>query len=126
VYPNTVCWSASVKEGSFKHYFNIQTNMKSTALILLFGTFIFTGLRAQEVTKQDSYPYWTISKDVQRVQYKHIRLKPSTIVTGNGQWMISKGVHRPTKDISPVVVQTGGRPTWFISKGIARMQAEKK
>jgi hypothetical protein len=100
--------------------------MKRTALILLFGAFGIVGAHAQEAVKKDSYPYWTISKDVQRIQYKDIQLAPSTIVTGNGQWVVSKGVHRAQDERATGNVQTGGRPTWFISKGVARQQAEKK
>lgn len=100
--------------------------MKRTALILLFGAFGVFAAHAQESVKKDSYPYWTISKDVQRVQYKNVQFVPSTIVTGNGQWTISKGVARAQDERATGNVQTGGRPTWFISKGVARQQAERK
>ena len=99
--------------------------MKRTALILLFGAFGLVAAQAQEPVKKDSYPYWSISKDVQRIQYKNIQFVPSSVVTGNGQWVISKGVHRAQADQRVGTVQTGGRPTWFISKGVARQQAER-
>jgi hypothetical protein len=100
--------------------------MKRTALILLFGALGAFTAQAQDSSKKDSYPFWTLSKDVQRIQYKNIQFTPSTVVTGNGQWVISKGVHQAQEAPVAANVQTGGRPTWFISKGVARFQAEKK
>ena len=100
--------------------------MKSTALILLFGTLGTFSVQAQDESKKNSYPFWTISKDVQRIQYKNIQFTPSRVVTGNGQWVISKGVHQAQEAPAAANVQTGGRPTWFISKGVARFQAEKR
>ncbi|RAW01197.1 hypothetical protein [Pseudochryseolinea flava] len=75
-------------------------------------------------SKTESYPYWTIAKGVQQLQFKDSDYKPSAIVTGNAGWTVSKGVNRST-DARTGSVQTGGRPTWFISKGVARQQAEK-
>ena len=77
-------------------------------------------------TTSESYPYWTISKGVQQLQFKNLEYKPAAIVTGNGGWTVSKGVHQTNANVAATGrVQTSGRPTWFISKGAARQQAER-
>jgi len=98
--------------------------MKKISIILLFAVALpFVG----SAQTKDNYPYWTISKDVQRIQYKNVELLPAKITTGNTAWNISKGVAQATasKDANVGKVTTSGYPTWTISKGVARMNAEK-
>ena len=102
--------------------------MKTTVIIFFFVAVATLHAQAQDTKKSDSFPYWTISKDVQRMQYKNIAFVPSTIVTGNNTWAISKGIQRVQADQRPTTsgsVVTGTRPTWYISKGVARFQAER-
>jgi hypothetical protein len=89
-------------------------------MALAAGTTLAT--QAQEV-KTDSYPYWAVSKDVQRTRFKDVRLVPMQIRTGNADWAISKGVQRAQPAPTGRVARTG-YPTWTISKGAARRQAE--
>ena len=73
----------------------------------------------------ESYPYWTISKSVQQLQFKNKQYVPSTIYTGDNNWAISKGVQRMNQSsTAQQKLKTGSRPTWYISKGAARFQAE--
>ena len=94
-------------------------------LALAAGTTLAT--QAQEV-KGDSWPYWAVSKDVQRARFKDVRFEPVQIRTGSADWAISKGVHRiqPAPASPAGRVAMGGYPTWTISKGAARQQAERK
>lgn len=101
--------------------------MKKLGLILavVVGTTLAT--QAQE-EKSDSWPYWSVSKDVQRTRFKDVRQAPVQIRSGNADWAISKGVHRvqqaPAAPAGKVAM--GGYPTWTISKGAARWRAENK
>ena len=101
--------------------------MKKFMFILALATGTTLATQAQE-GKSDSWPYWTISKDVQRTRFKNVRFEPVQIRSGNADWAISKGVHRvqPTPAAPTGRVTTGGYPTWTISKGVARQQAERK
>jgi hypothetical protein len=99
--------------------------MKKIALILfLAGTTSFYA-QAQDQVK-DSWPAWTISKDVHRIKFKNIAYTPAAIKSGNSDWVISKGVHRAKASTAAGNVSTSGYPTWTISKGVARQQAERK
>jgi hypothetical protein len=101
--------------------------MKKFVFIMTIVTSTTLATQAQE-GKSDSWPYWTISKDVQRTRFKDVRFEPAQIRSGNADWAISKGVHRvkPAPATSTGKVAMSGYPTWTISKGVARWQAERK
>ena len=73
--------------------------------------------------RQENYPYWAISKDVQRIQYRDVTFAPAKITTGTGGWVVSKGVQRKADGSQGTVTKTG-YPSWIISKGAARKQFE--
>jgi hypothetical protein len=99
-------------------------NMK-TMLSILCLTVACAFTATAQTAPTESYPYWTISKNVQQLQFKNKQYVPSTINTGNGNWTVSKGVQRINESpTAPSKMKTGSRPTWFISKGAARFQAE--
>lgn len=102
--------------------------MKTAAFILAF--FLVTAVSAQaQETRKDNWPYWTLSKGVQKIQHRNVTFAQPNIKTGNGDWAISKGVAKMNaqKSDKPVgTVVLGGYPTWTISKGVARMQATGK
>jgi hypothetical protein len=100
--------------------------MKKLGLILLFAGFGDIAANAQETPEKTSYPFWTISKDVQRLQFKNSVYVPSTLQTGDVP--VSKGIQQLHASRSPRragTVAMTGYPTWTISKGVARFQAEK-
>lgn len=91
--------------------------------------FFFAGITAMVANAQDapksSYPYWTISKDVQRMQYKNTIFTPAVISTGDAV-PVSKGVQQLQANKTSRrkdMISTNGYPTWTISKGAARFQA---
>ncbi|HEY9006600.1 hypothetical protein [Ohtaekwangia sp.] len=102
--------------------------MKRLGLVIILIA-VVTLVNAQDVkTKSESYPYWTISKDVQRLPYRNVKYIPAKISTGDLALNVSKGVQRLNAQRAPR--QTGyitmpGYPAWIISKGVARMQYEK-
>lgn len=96
--------------------------IKLLALFFLAPVFMAT---AQKTEKQDSYPYWAISKDIQRVQYKNTLHIPVKIALGDVRSSVSKSIHRNNGPVRQGTVSTTGYPTWTISKGIARQQAER-
>jgi hypothetical protein len=103
--------------------------MKQLILILGLAVCVTANTVAQNVTKKDSYPYWTLSKEVQRFQFKDVEYTPSVIATGNMLFTSSKGVQR-ISDKGQVTEKAGrvaftGTPSWVISKGVARMQYER-
>jgi hypothetical protein len=100
--------------------------MKASIVVLGF-VFVASGAFAQErVQKKSNYPYWTISKDIQRAQYKDIVRESATITTGDVSMFGSKGINkinaRPSRK---ELVSMKGMPSHVISKGVARMQYEK-
>ena len=101
--------------------------MKKFMLIMAIATGTTLATQAQEV-KTDSWPYWAVSKDVQRARFKDVRLVPLQIRSGNADWAITKGVQRaqPAPAAPTGRVAMTGYPTWTISKGAARMQMEGK
>jgi hypothetical protein len=102
--------------------------MKKLGLALLITGGTFIGADAQEQVS-DSWPYWSISKDVQRGKFRNITFIPVAIKTGNIDWTISKGVQRINKDVSGQARSTvvmNGYPAWTISKGAARMQYRRE
>jgi hypothetical protein len=75
--------------------------------------------------KTTTYPYWTISKDVQRMQFRGYQMEMPIVKTGNAIFS-SKGVHRfATKQEASGTVRMTGMPSYVISKGVARMQYER-
>lgn len=100
----------------------MKLTIKLLALFLLVPVFMAT---AQITEKKDSYPYWTISKDVQRAQYKNTLHIPGKIALGDVRSSVSKSIHRNNEPVRQGTVSTTGYPTWTISKGVARQQAER-
>lgn len=101
--------------------------MKKLSIIFFLSGFVAFAAQAQDnKERQDNYPYWTVSKGVQRMQFKDVTFLPARITTGNGGWVTSKGVHRTAASevASGTVVKTG-YPSWVISKGVARQQYER-
>lgn len=101
--------------------------MKKLSIIFLLSGLVAFTAQAQENKSQDNYPYWTISKDVQRIQFNNVTFLPAKITTGNAGWVTSKGVHRAaaTSEVASGTVAKSGYPSWVISKGVARQQFEK-
>lgn len=102
--------------------------MKKLILILSFlGVISFTSY-GQELRKSN-YPHWTISKDVHRMQYRTVQFVPATITTTNRSPAVTKGVTQYQASRGPELtgkVAMTGTPSWVISKGVARKQAERK
>jgi len=100
--------------------------MKKLSIILFLTGSLAFAVQAQDgKVPQDNYPYWTISKDVQRIPYRNVSLVPAKITTGTGGWVVSKNVHRQavSEETQGTVAKTG-YPSWIISKGVARKQFE--
>lgn len=98
--------------------------MKKLGLIVLVISGSVIGAMAQQ-TPAESWPYWAISKDVHKARFRNVRFVPAAIKTGNTDWIISKAVQQSkvTSQQSGTVQMTG-YPTWTISKGVARFNAE--
>lgn len=95
-------------------------------MIVCFLAALSTGAYAQEGENKNTYPYWTISKDVQRIQLVKEDAKAAEVVTGNADWTRSKGPASLLKDVQPKgKVVLGKTPSHVISKGVARMNAER-
>jgi hypothetical protein len=100
---------------------------------IIAGLYLIAGVSlnvfAQEGKTKTNYPYHLISKDVQRLQFRNYEFVPARISTGDLATLSSKGVNqinakKATQQTGTVV--TGGTPSWVISKGMARMQYERK
>lgn len=102
--------------------------MKKIIALLSLSLVVTVAFGQQNKMTKSNYPYWTISKDVQRMQYANVEYVPATITTGNSTVHISKGVNlvaaRPTSESRGLVKMTG-TPSHVISKGVARMQHER-
>lgn len=100
---------------------------KLSIIFLLSGLVAFTAQAQENKERQDNYPYWTITKGVQRMQFNNVTFLPAKITTGNAGWVTSKGVHRAaaTSEVASGTVAKTGYPSWVISKGVARQQFEK-
>ena len=102
--------------------------MKKMLFVIGFVAATSLAASAQQSTPE-SFPFHTISKPVQKIAYKNAEYVPAKITTGSPSPVISKGVHyatlrRPSKKAA--VLKTNGTPAWVISKGVARMQYERK
>jgi hypothetical protein len=99
-------------------------------IMILCCTFASAFVFAQaDEGKKSNYPYWTISKDVQRLQFRDIEFQPINITTGTQIIPVSKGVsfmHTNRNPQRAVVVKMTGMPSSVISKGVARMQYERE
>lgn len=102
--------------------------MKKIGLILLLAGVATLTYGQDTPVRKDNYPYWAISKGVQKMQFKDVTFAPAKVSVGDVAVTSSKGVNRiqaaSTTDRT-AVVRTTGYPTWTISKGVARMQAER-
>jgi hypothetical protein len=93
-------------------------------ILLLFACFISVASMAQQA---ESYPIWTISKDVQKIQFRNSQYTPSEVKTAT-QVPYAKGIavlqNRQTSKISRSI-RMDGMPSNVIQKGVARMQFER-
>jgi hypothetical protein len=100
--------------------------MKTVSLIILFVVASSMIVNAQDLNaKKDTYPVWTISKDVQRLQFRNVIFVPAKIALGDVSSVASKDVHKKSIEKRGGYVATNGYPTWTISKGVVRQQAER-
>lgn len=102
--------------------------MKKIGLILFLAAATTLTYGQDTEARKDNYPYWTISKGVQKMKYADVTFAPAKVTVGDAALTTSKGVNKiqaanATKRTA--VVRTSGYPTWTISKGVARMQAER-
>jgi hypothetical protein len=97
------------------------------AMILFCLTLAATFAYAQHGATKSNYPYQTISKDVQRIQYRNVQFQPATIKIGDVAQFSTKGISRvQRKQTTPSIeVKMNGMPSHVISKGVARMQYER-
>ena len=96
--------------------------MKKLIGTLLLLSIAATAGLAQEKEESSNYPYWTISKEVQRMQYKAVQFTPVVVTTG-GASAITKEVQKINYQPAKVVtVKMTGTPPHVISKGVARRQ----
>jgi len=104
--------------------------MKTSIAII---TLVFVGINAfgqdnqsQDNDRKTNYPYWIISKDVQKLQFNDAEYVATPAVTGFTP--LSKGVQlfsqTRSEDAGNQVKMTGV-PSSVISKGVARMQVER-
>ncbi len=99
---------------------------KILSLTFYFVTVLAVLANAQETSeKKDNYPAWAISKDVKRLQFKNITFVPATITLGDVASVASKDVQKKNSEKRSGYVAMNGYPTWTISKGVARQQAER-
>ena len=98
---------------------------KLSIIFFLIGSVTFAAQAQDGKTRQENYPYWTITKDVQRIPYRDVKLIPAKVTTGTGGWVVSKGVqsNAVADEVRGTVTKTG-YPSWIISKGVARRQFE--
>lgn len=98
---------------------------KIFAIAVLFGAFSLTA-NAQRQTS--TYPSWTLSKEVQKYQFRNVLYTPATVTTA-GAIVTSKGIANLQANRTPratAQVATKGIPSIAISKGVAKKQYESK
>lgn len=97
--------------------------MKKNILFLAFSVISAAALAQQA----ESYPTWTISKDVQKIQFRNALYTPAAVKTAT-TLPYAKGIviqnNRQT-DKKSVDVRMDGMPSSVIQKGVARMQYER-
>jgi hypothetical protein len=98
--------------------------MKKLSIVVLLVGFGLAAT-AQSNPRKDNYPYWTISKDVAKLQFKNVEYLPAKILVGDPAWTIAKIYTPASAKTSRGKVVTSGYPTWMISKGAARHQMER-
>jgi hypothetical protein len=99
--------------------------MKKYLLILSLLAISVIQVMGQSAAKYKSnYPYWTISKDIQRHQFRDVLYVPAAPATGDVAWVASKNVTHINRQRTFLSrpVKMGGTPVHVVSKGIARMQ----
>jgi hypothetical protein len=97
--------------------------MKRFMMVCVLASAAFVA-NAQQKDANDNYPYWTISKAVQRVQYQDVVHTPATVTVTDVATTVSKDVKRSESFGSSTVVVTGKRPSSSL-KGVAAMRASK-
>jgi hypothetical protein len=105
----------------------LMCDMK-TILVALFFTMASASAFGQDSLNQVTYPVWSISKPVQKLQYRNSVFKGARIYTGNA-WVLTKDVHQlqlvRNGRLETHRVKTGTSSSSFISKGVARMQYDR-
>ncbi|MBT1703601.1 hypothetical protein [Chryseosolibacter indicus] len=102
--------------------------MKKVVLVLSFVLVTVLVYGQESEAGKSTYPYWTISKDIQKFQLKDYQFTPATVQTGSLVWVQSKPVastYQQDKDVKPAKVVMTGTPASVISKDVARMQYER-
>jgi hypothetical protein len=104
--------------------------MKTLVLSMLFSAGVCFTSFGQAPQQTVSYPYWTISKDIQRMVFRNSVYVPARITTGDLLKVSGKGVHAISvksddNATKPQPVKTNGTPSWVVSKGVARWQYER-
>lgn len=100
--------------------------MKTLLIVAGLMVTCFT-MHGQDNGIKNTYPVWTISKDVQKLQFRNTENIAATAMTGNNSMVVSKGVHSTRQPESTITgrVNKTGTPAWVVSKGVARMQMKK-
>ena len=102
--------------------------MNALPIIALLVGFFAVEAMAQ-TTKKSNYPYYTISKEVARLQFKNIEHVPAKITLVSPVLTQSKGSTQllaKKEELSKErVLVRFGYPAWTISKGVARRQYER-
>jgi hypothetical protein len=98
--------------------------MKSLITICLV---LFASATAAVAQRGENYPAHSISKDVQKIQFRNTKHVSSRVITAH--------LHPSSKEVTsirqrgnkkfPVVVTMNGMPSTVISKEVARMQFER-
>jgi hypothetical protein len=99
--------------------------MKRTTFVLCFAMLASVATFAQDNKGGRSYVL-PISKEIQRMQFQNAR--PAVLVAGN-YVNLSKSIHQVSASRRPVGstrIDLSGTPPHVISKGVARMQYERK
>lgn len=83
------------------------------------------GSLAQSGELVNTVPVWTISKQVQHLQFRDYTYKSSRVFTG-GYVMPSKDIAAHHNALTPIKrVRTTGTPPHVVSKGVARLQYKR-
>lgn len=104
--------------------------MKSVLLASILSLSVSVVLGQDSTSAETTtYPIWTISKAVQKIQFRNSVFKNARVYSGNA-WILTKDVHRlqlvRRARLRTHVIKLGNTPSSIISKGVARMQYENK